>query len=186
MIQYLANIFSEQSDQARLVTTLIAAVIAVAVVLLNQWFNSKRARKDKIIEKIEETFSSMLLMQEAISSLHNEIITNYHKYPNEKSGVRRGAYMPTIADEYDNAHPIHQEALREGERLIMLSKLYFSDIASPIHKINQMYQEIYTGFTSSKDLGDYLSVYKEYKEEVDSEFEKLSSSLSKIMKIYMH
>jgi hypothetical protein len=53
-------------------------------------------------------------------------------------------------------------------------------------KINKIYPEIYNGFTSSKKLGDYLSVYKENKGDVNSEFKLLSSSLSKIMKKFMH
>jgi len=52
MINYFTDIFESTSDQARLVTTLIAALIAVVVVLANQWFNSRRAKK----EKIEEAF----------------------------------------------------------------------------------------------------------------------------------
>jgi hypothetical protein len=57
-LNWLFEIFSEKSDQARLITILISAVVAVSVVLLNQWFLSRRSKRDLLIEKIEELFEA--------------------------------------------------------------------------------------------------------------------------------
>lgn len=55
-MNWFIEIFEAKSDQARLVAILISAIVAVLVVLLNQWFNSRRARKETLIEKIEELY----------------------------------------------------------------------------------------------------------------------------------
>jgi len=187
MIQSIINIFSNQADQARLVTTLIAAIIAVSVVLLNQWLNSKRARKEKIIDKIEEAFTSVVSMQELMNNLHTEIVNNYEKYPKNKKNyslsLRGGAYK---ADEYDNAHPIHLEIIRAGEKALMLSMLYFPSLEECIKQIYVKHQESYNGFTSSDKLQDYLAIYKENRIICDAEFAELSNKLTLIMNKHMH
>ncbi|MBU1424551.1 MAG: hypothetical protein KKH12_15580 [Gammaproteobacteria bacterium] len=76
-MQWLASIFEATSDQARLATTIIAAIIAIAVVLLNQWYNSKRARKETLIKKIEEIYSAVIKMQLLKSTIHYEIVSGY-------------------------------------------------------------------------------------------------------------
>jgi hypothetical protein len=58
LLNWIIDIFSDKSDQARLVTVVLSALVAVFVVLLNQWFNSRRSRRDLLIEKIEELFET--------------------------------------------------------------------------------------------------------------------------------
>ncbi len=41
----LVEIFQGNSDKARLITTIIGVIIALSVVGINQFFNSKRSRK---------------------------------------------------------------------------------------------------------------------------------------------
>lgn len=84
---WLFEIFSEKSDQARLIAILISAVVAIGVVLLNQWFLSKRSKRDLLIEKIEELFEAsseyVAACRELMESLskqsldHNEEYFNY-------------------------------------------------------------------------------------------------------------
>lgn len=57
-MNWIVEIFSDKSDQARLITVVISALVAVLVVLLNQWFNTRRSRRDLLIEKIEELFET--------------------------------------------------------------------------------------------------------------------------------
>lgn len=57
-MNWFLEIFSDKSDQARLIAILISAVVAILVVLLNQWFLSRRSRRELLIEKIEELFSA--------------------------------------------------------------------------------------------------------------------------------
>lgn len=60
MIEWLSEIFSENSDKARLVAILLSALVAILVLLLNQHFANKRARKELLIEKIEEAYKGAI------------------------------------------------------------------------------------------------------------------------------
>lgn len=60
MIDWLADIFASNSDKARLIAIVVSAVIAIAVLLLNQYFTTRRTRKDILIKKIEEIYQSSL------------------------------------------------------------------------------------------------------------------------------
>lgn len=55
-LNWFIEIFEAKSDQARLVAILISALVAIGVVLLNQRFNDKRARRELLVEKIEELY----------------------------------------------------------------------------------------------------------------------------------
>jgi hypothetical protein len=57
-LNWLVEIFSEKSDQAHLATILISALVAIFVVLLNQWFIARRSKRDLLVAKIEELFSA--------------------------------------------------------------------------------------------------------------------------------
>ena len=57
-MNWIIEIFSDKSDQARFVAILISAVVAILVVLLNQWFVSRRSKRELLIEKIEDLFSA--------------------------------------------------------------------------------------------------------------------------------
>ena len=57
MLDWFSEVFSSNSDKARLIAILISALIALSVLLLNQMFNRRKARRDLLIEKIEEIYS---------------------------------------------------------------------------------------------------------------------------------
>ncbi|KAB0300974.1 hypothetical protein F2Z80_17980 [Vibrio fortis] len=54
MYHFLSEIFATNSDKARLISILISSIVAVGILLLNQWFINKRERRNLYIEKIEE------------------------------------------------------------------------------------------------------------------------------------
>lgn len=65
MIAWLSTIFSEKAQQAQLIAIIISAIIAISVVCLNQYFLSKRAKKDIYMKKIEEFYNSILQYEQA-------------------------------------------------------------------------------------------------------------------------
>lgn len=88
LVNWFVDIFSEKSDQARLIAILISAAVAVFVVLLNQWFLSRRAKRELLIEKIEELFSAsneyVTACRELMDSLSAQLADhpkNYFNYP---------------------------------------------------------------------------------------------------------
>ncbi|WP_299595634.1 hypothetical protein [uncultured Microbulbifer sp.] len=87
-MSWIFEVFSEKSDQARLVAILISAVVAVMVVLLNQWFLSRRAKRELLIEKIEEIFTAsneyIASCRELLAALNNSNSQEeYYEYPEE-------------------------------------------------------------------------------------------------------
>ncbi|MGI2131721.1 hypothetical protein ACRN93_10425 [Shewanella baltica] len=57
---YLIELFSEKSDQVRLVTFLLSALLAVFVVLINQYINTKRNKRDFLLSKIEDLYKASI------------------------------------------------------------------------------------------------------------------------------
>ncbi|WEM43896.1 hypothetical protein PTW35_09010 [Photobacterium sp. DA100] len=51
---YLLELFSDKNDQVKLVTFLLSALLAVLVLLLNQYFSQRRVRQEYLLKKIEE------------------------------------------------------------------------------------------------------------------------------------
>ena len=150
-MNWIAEIFSATGDQARLVTTLIAAVIAISAVLVNQWFNTKRSRNSKLIEKTEEAYLSIIKLDEISSSVHHEIINNYHKY---KTDVSDSPYKPFHKIETPELHidVLNKDFYRVEATAYMLSGLYFSNLKGDIQIFRETYQDLYNAFLSSKSL----------------------------------
>ena len=89
-MNWIIEIFADKSDQARLVAILISAVVAIFVVLLNQWFVSRRSKRELLIEKIEELFSASneyvsacRELMEALSQQGIDHPERYYEYPSE-------------------------------------------------------------------------------------------------------
>lgn len=89
-MNWFFEIFSDKSDQARLVAILISAIVAILVVLLNQWFFSRRSKRELLIEKIEELFSAsneyVSACRELMDALAQQDIDHperYYEYPSD-------------------------------------------------------------------------------------------------------
>ncbi len=79
MVDWLQEAFSAPSDKARLVSILISVLLAISVLLLNQWFIDKRERKKIISEKIEEMYKASIAYVNAANELLRDC-TNSEKY----------------------------------------------------------------------------------------------------------
>ncbi len=51
---YLMELFSAKEDQVKLITFVFSALLAVGVLLTNQYFSQRRARQEYLLKKIEE------------------------------------------------------------------------------------------------------------------------------------
>jgi len=76
-LNWLFEIFSENSDQARLISILISALVAVMIVLLNQWFLARRAKREILILKIEELFSESSCYIKVCTDMLNFVSDNW-------------------------------------------------------------------------------------------------------------
>lgn len=60
MLNWFSETFSAPANRAQLIAIVISALIAIVVLLVNQVFTTRRARKDVLIRKIEEAYQSAL------------------------------------------------------------------------------------------------------------------------------
>ncbi|MFB2765755.1 MULTISPECIES: hypothetical protein [Marinobacter] len=112
MLNWFAGVFSDTSDQARLISVLVTGGIAIAALLLNQYFVTRRTRKELLIKKIEEAYQATLAYEKNAWSLLKDI----------QIGRR---------DEHGNFNPDYSliDAVNEEvERLAMLFGLYFPEV----------------------------------------------------------
>lgn len=70
---YVIELFSDKADQVRLVTFLLSALLAVTVLLINQWFTSRKARREYLIGKIEELSKLSIEYTELCSEILDDI-----------------------------------------------------------------------------------------------------------------
>jgi len=91
-LSWVIEIFSDKSDQARLVAILVSAVVAIFVVLLNQWFVSRRFKRELLIEKIEALFSASNVyvsacreLMDAFDQQNIDHPDRYYEYPSESA-----------------------------------------------------------------------------------------------------
>ena len=82
MTAWLSDVFASSSDKARLIAIVVSAVIAILVLLLNQHFTTRRARKEILIKKIEEAYQSALAYERHARKLLSAI----HKGGQDGSG----------------------------------------------------------------------------------------------------
>ncbi|MBL4799089.1 MAG: hypothetical protein JKY50_21300 [Oleispira sp.] len=54
MIEWFTVVFGEPKEQAKLFTIVISTMLALIILLLNQWFINSRAKKERLITKLEE------------------------------------------------------------------------------------------------------------------------------------
>jgi hypothetical protein len=184
-MQWITDIFEAQSDKARLVTTIIAAIIAISVVLINQWFNSRRARKDKLIEKTEEYFSCLVHAQELISSFHAEIVTNFSDYRANKQSPYDAFNTEIEFRNPDKLEVIHKEFFRIVGTAYMLSSLYLPEIRESTELLKNQYLKLHVSFIDSESLGEYLESSKELGGEIEKLIQEMFKELSAIMKSKM-
>ena len=75
MLSWFLETYSSPSSRAQLVAIVISAVIAILVLLLNQFFTTRRTRKDILIKKIEDLYQSALAYERHAGKLLSAI---YH------------------------------------------------------------------------------------------------------------
>ncbi|MES9900750.1 MAG: hypothetical protein ABW148_17270 [Sedimenticola sp.] len=168
-MNWLIDIFGNTSDQARAITAIFVAAVAITAVFINQWFLSRRARKEKLIEKIEETYTAISAAESLIGEVHLRIVAPL-----------------SFGEENKPAAKAHFEALEKLSYCNMLASLYFKKLSADIENIEKEYLQSYITYVTAESLPEYMEVYKERKNPIDSHFKNLYMTLNRIMKGVMH
>ncbi|MCF6355478.1 MAG: hypothetical protein L3J26_10350 [Candidatus Polarisedimenticolaceae bacterium] len=120
-MEYLTDIFSTKAEQARLVTVLISVIIAVSIVLLNQHFAIRKARKEHLSEKIEELYKAILNYEKSAIELSTAMSKIWKL---KKDGAKSEELAKLEASLNDLVTIVHEEV----DRISMFFWLYFSNV----------------------------------------------------------
>ncbi|GIU15562.1 hypothetical protein TUM4261_32690 [Shewanella sp. c952] len=105
---YIIELFSEKEDQVRLISFLLSALLAIAVLLINQYINTKRNKRDLLLTKIEELYKTSIAYTHTCTQILDDVQHQKVDYP-------------TVNKEHQREI---QNILRKME---MLCGLYFPD-----------------------------------------------------------
>ncbi len=73
MLEWFSLAFDDPKEQAKLFIALISTLLAITILLSNQWFISRRARKERLIIKLEELTIAIQGYYSAGYSINNDI-----------------------------------------------------------------------------------------------------------------
>lgn len=118
-MDWLFLIFADKAQQAQLIAILVSAVIAILVVLLNQHFLSKRAKKEIYIKKIEEFYN---------------VIMEYQQYSFN--------YVFECKNQLQTKSLSNNKVIDSIDKMEMLSNLYFSDIKMQIDELRDKHKSL--------------------------------------------
>lgn len=108
MINWFLEAFSTPKEQAKLFSIVVSVVLALSILLLNQWFISRRAEKELIITKIEELLTTIY----AYERISLDILSRLFNIPGEDQ---------VMLDKM-------VESAEVADKLEMLCVLYFPEI----------------------------------------------------------
>lgn len=108
MFDELIKVLANPIEQIKIVTIVFSTSAAVLIVLLNQWIINKRAKNERFIEKIEEYYAMVSLVD---GNLYNEMLHRFYKENLKfdtqcinKSNLLQSLYFPELADEQQALH----------------------------------------------------------------------------------
>lgn len=112
MFDWMSDVFADNSDKARLVAVLVTGLIAVFVLLVNQYFAVRKSRKELLIKKIEEAYQAAMVYERSARSLLKAI----NRGGRDENG--NFALDPSLIEAMND----------EVEKLEMLMGLYFPKV----------------------------------------------------------
>lgn len=108
MYNWFLETFSTSSEQAKLFSIVVSVVLAVLILLLNQWFISKRSKKELFVTKVEE------------------LLTTIYAYERISLDILSRLFNSTFADQATLDKMA--ESAEIADKLEMLCVLYFPEI----------------------------------------------------------
>jgi hypothetical protein len=86
---YIIELFSGKEDQVRLITFSLSALLAVAVLLINQVINTKRNRRDLLLGKIEDLYNFSIEYTDTCTEILDDIQLQKNDFPSVNKEQRR-------------------------------------------------------------------------------------------------
>lgn len=173
-MSWFTEIFEANSDKARLIAILISAVLALIILLANQWFNNRRAKKELAIKKIEELYLASIEYTSACRDLLGDLTKKEFR------------------NEHGDFNPDHEKLANIGElvrKMEMLSHLHFP--SAEFHAgeyIVPVVMPIIEIAEKSKYLpeGEAHSIYEDSRDNITAAGKRLGDMCSQLMNEHRH
>jgi hypothetical protein len=128
MLEWFSLAFPTPVEQGKLFTIAVSTSVAICIVLLNQWFISRRAKKERVIIKVEELTNAIHTILS--SSLAAGKLFLLERTMDEDSIAKfeaAQAEIETLCPLYFRKNPISTDSLSEILDLIKYSKKLLTD-----------------------------------------------------------
>jgi len=164
---YLIELFSEKSDQVRLVTFLLSALLAVFVLLINQYINTKRNKRDLLLSKVEDLYKSSIEYTNLCTEILDDVQHQNVDYPSVKKEHRREV----------------QNILRKME---MLCGLYFPDSGFDTNDYRLCNMEVLEYLEKGKhsEEGEMHCMWEDARQHIVNSDAELAVICSNLMKLH--
>ncbi|EDP60808.1 hypothetical protein AND4_07809 [Vibrio sp. AND4] len=86
---YILELFSAKEDQVKLITFVFSALLAVGVLLTNQYFSKRRARQEYLLKKIEGLAQLSIEYTDICTEILDDIQSQRVDYPTVSREHRR-------------------------------------------------------------------------------------------------
>ena len=169
-MNWLTEIFSDNSDKARFIAILVSSIVALGLLLLNQRFINKREKTKLLIDKADELYKSVLSL--------------------EKHGTRylSDIGVPSNPEEESQEKERHMAVDEAIYNIGMIGTLYFSefsefndrDLESEIHPLKMKMIKLNSADSAGKE--DYDPIYSDFEKII----KELKSGCKKISKKYKY
>ena len=153
MIEWVLNIFDSPSDKARFVTVVFSAIVAVLILLLNQYFINKRENRQMFVTKLEEIYTNILEFQKKGAEF-----------------ISTGGWQLDETDKYKE-RDTYQEVSNSAQSITMLFELYFpkekiasSEIESTVKILR--YKLEYNAKEGDETFDTYMKIHDEFEEKI--------------------
>ena len=169
MLEWIETVFSTSSDIARFVTVVFSAVVAVLILILNQYFINKRERRSLIANKVEEIYEHILKFQKygaefLMQSSHHNVFGEMH---NEKE--------------------LYQITTNNAQSITMLLELYFQHEKIASEEIEKTLKTLrYQLEYSAKEGDTSFETELEVMDEFEARVQKLKDICKRISKKNSH
>lgn len=160
MATWFVETFSTPSDQAKLFTITVSTVLALTLLILNQLFIVKRARRELLITKIEELLTTIY----AYERLSLDILSRLFNSPSliEPVTLDKMVESAEISDKLEMLCVLYFPEItfdaREGQNIILKAHNDVEKVRTNYKHPNSSYS---TYSTSTKNLKEILTPLKE-------------------------
>jgi hypothetical protein len=167
-MEWFLTIFEDVSDRAKFFAIFLSSLVAISVVLLNNFFSRKSAQRSLDIEKLE------VLYQELINFRTNSRLFIKKLYTKE--------------DKAEELRDLMKSTIGSLESLEVIVTLHFPDIKLDVEEITKSIIEMYNELIPTRYKGgdDWLEKERDCYQYISDVFDSISAQCVKKMKSSRH